>query len=175
MEREQEQVVHYQIGVQSIALRLQYPPTGEHSQTRSNGRVWRSLWALNILPKVWNFLWKACTNILPTRANLQKRKVTVDPHCTICRHHEETVSHILWECPLARNVWALVRGKLQKCQVHAAEFFLLVRALMDMLTRKDMEQWAITSLAIWNARNKYYSEEQPEAILRGASYLLGES
>ncbi|KAF3944824.1 hypothetical protein CMV_028739 [Castanea mollissima] len=25
--------------------------------------------------------------------------------------HDETIIHILWEWPLARNVWALVRGR----------------------------------------------------------------
>lgn len=40
-----------------------------------------------------------------------------------------------------------------------------------------MEYWAITSWAIWNARNKYYFEDtqaQLEAILRGATSLLDE-
>ena len=76
-------------------LRLQHPSLGDHSLARQDGRVWRSIWALNTPPKVQNFLWRAYANILPTRANLQRRKVKVDAHCAICRHHEETVNHIL--------------------------------------------------------------------------------
>lgn len=78
---------------------------------------------------------------------------------------------------MARNVWALVLGKLKKCQAYASDFFLLVRTLLDKLIRKEMEYWAITSWAIWNARNKYYFEDtqaQLEAILRGATSLLDE-
>ena len=60
--------------------------------------------------------WRTCTNILPTRANLQSHRVKVDAHRAICRHYEETVSHKLWERPFATNVWAPFRGKVQKCQ-----------------------------------------------------------
>lgn len=38
----------------------------------------------------------------------------LDSRCTLCGQHDETTTHILWDCPFARNVWALVRGKLQK-------------------------------------------------------------
>ena len=31
-----------------------------------------------------------------------------------CGQLEETTGHILWECPFAHNVQALVRGKIQK-------------------------------------------------------------
>ena len=45
------------------------------------------------------------------------------------------------------------------------------------LTRTELEQWAIVSWAIWNARNKYcYVDTQahPESILRSALSLLHE-
>nr|POE66505.1 hypothetical protein CFP56_68421 [Quercus suber] len=83
--------------------------------------------------------------------------------------------HILWECPLAQNVWALVRGKLQKCSVNASNFYLLVRHLVDQLDRKELETWAMLSWALWNARNRYHFESfqsHPTAILQGATSLL---
>ena len=39
---------------------------------------------MNVLPKVWNFVWRACKDILPTRANLYRKKIHTDPLCTIC-------------------------------------------------------------------------------------------
>ena len=36
-----------------------------------------------------------------------------------------TVAHLLWECPFARNVCALCRGKLQKCPNEAQDIFML--------------------------------------------------
>ena len=70
--------------VYKVAMRLQNPSLGDHSLARQDGRVWRSIWALNIPPKVRNFLWIAYANILPTRSNLQRRKVKVDAHYAIC-------------------------------------------------------------------------------------------
>ena len=70
------------------------------------------------------FLWRACSDILPTRVNLARKKVQVDPRCTICNQQDETICHILWHCPLARNAWASVCGRLQKSSSDAVEFFL---------------------------------------------------
>ena len=86
---------------------------------------------MNVPPKVWNFIWRACKDILPTRANLYRRKVPIDLLCSICKLIDETVGHALWECPLAENVWAVARGRLQKCVVTAQSIFLLVRDLEE--------------------------------------------
>ena len=54
-------------------------------------------------------------------------KVPLDPACGICQQQDETVAHALWSCPMARNVWALVAGKLQKRSLEAEDFYVLVR------------------------------------------------
>ena len=68
------------------------------------------------------------------------KKVRVDPRCELCSQHHESTGHLLWECPFARNVWALCSGKIQKCSNEAQDFFLLfhmmVRRLL-MLNRKN--------------------------------------
>ena len=65
---------------------------------------------------------------------------------------------MLWEFPFARNTWAVVRGNLQKCPNEATDFFLLFKMLHERLDHKDIEVWAITAWALWNARNKFYFE-----------------
>uniref|UniRef100_A0A7N2N2W0 Reverse transcriptase zinc-binding domain-containing protein n=2 Tax=Quercus lobata TaxID=97700 RepID=A0A7N2N2W0_QUELO len=159
-----------------VAVRMAKPPGGEHSLASQDRKLWIKLWALNTPPKVRNFVSQVCSDdILPTRANLLRRKIQVDPICTFCGQHDETTVHILWECPLARNVWALVRGKLQKCSADASNFYLLVRHLVDRLDSKELETWAMLSWALWNARNRYHFESlhsHPTAILQGATSLL---
>ena len=79
---------------------------------------------------------------------------------------------VLWECPLARNVWALSGGKIQKCTNVAPEFYFLFRWMIDKLTQQELEQWAI-----WNARNKFCfgkTQWHPEQILREATGFLAE-
>ena len=70
--------------VYKLAIRIRDTFRGEHSAARRDGSVWRKLWQLNVPPKVRMFLWKACSNILPTRENLNRRRVQVDPMCGMC-------------------------------------------------------------------------------------------
>ena len=122
-----------------------------------------------------NFMWRACADILPTRDNLCRRRVDVDRNCEFCRQRPETGAHLLWECPFTRNSWSLSSGKVQKCRNDVWDFFQLFRVLEEKLTMKELEQWATTTWAIWNARNRAYIEKlqtQPQMILDGSIDLL---
>ena len=147
----------------------------EHSLAGEDKKLWNKIWKLDVPLKVQNFVWRACSDILPAQANLFRRKVPIDPLCTVCGQVDEMVTHALWECPLARNVWALVRGKLQKCEVVAPNFHLLPRQMVAKLTGLELELWAMMAWSIWNARNRFHFEakqSQPSDILRGATSLL---
>jgi hypothetical protein len=48
---------------------------GECSTVGNKERMWKALWKLNCPRVVHLFLWKACNNILPTKANLSKREL----------------------------------------------------------------------------------------------------
>ena len=63
----------------------------EHSMVREEKRFWSRIWKLNVPPKVWNFVWRACTDILPTHANLYHKKEPLDPLCSIYGQTDETV------------------------------------------------------------------------------------
>ena len=143
----------------------------------TNGWVWKSAWALDTPPKVKNFLWRACSNIFPTCDNLHRKKLQIEPLCMVCHQHRETVCHALWECPLARNVWGLVNGKIQKSKAYATDFFLLTWSMLERLPKDEMERWTTTAWAIWRAHNKFCFEDfqpRPETILREAMSILHE-
>ena len=75
------------------------------------------------------------------------------------------------------NVWALVHGKLQKCVSSAHDFLSLARTLVEKLSKKDLETWAMVAWSIWNARNRVQFEAtqtSPHAILKGAVSFLDE-
>lgn len=159
-----------------VALRLKNKSRIQNSGVRSDRILWKNIWSLNALPKVRMFIWRACSNILPTRANLHQRNVQIDPTCEVYCQHVESVAHILWECLFARNVWALCRGKIQKFSNDAQEFRFLFRCLFDELPRLELERWAVISLAIWNARNRFYFEklqDHAKSILARAVGFLG--
>ena len=78
-----------------IAVRLRNPNYTEHSSAQSHGPTWRKIWRLNVPPKVRTFLWRACSNCLPTKENLLKRRVKGEAKCEICCQKPETASHVL--------------------------------------------------------------------------------
>ena len=100
----------------------------------------------------------------------------VDLTYGLCCQCTESTEHVLWECPLARNVWVLCRGKIQKCP-NAAHKFSLFKQMVDKLTQQELEYWATVSRAIWNARKKFCFEKiqrHLENILREATGFLQE-
>ena len=145
--RNQDQLVwmqtrNHQFSVKSAyqeALRLNQQVEVEHSTARSDGPIWRRIWSLNVPPKFRTFLWRACSNILPTGDNLCRWKVMTEPRCEVCCQESESADHILWDCPLARNVRALSRGRLQKCSNDQQNFFLLFRQLVAKLEIQELE------------------------------------
>ena len=160
-----------------VALRLSNAAVGEHSLANQDKGLWNKVWSLNTPPKVRNFLWCACFDIFPTRVNLQRRKVQVNPKCGICGQQDETTSHVLWECPFAQCTWSHVPGKIQKSNSIASCFHLLTRQMIGRLPKKELEVWAIISWSLWNARNKFHFEQvqiHPAGIHRGAMAFLEE-
>jgi hypothetical protein len=96
----------------------------------------------------------------------------------MCPYQSETVTHILWACPLARNVWSLLPGKVQKlANTEDKDFFDISSLVASILSRSEFEQWAMICWAIWNARNRYVFEgvqDHPSKILESASKLLND-
>ena len=100
-----------------------------------------------------NFLWKACNGILPTRVNLHKRGITDDPMYPICFREKETVSHALWTCPSARDVWSVCNLKIQKCPSFYDDFINIFEVLHERLQMDELQSVAIIARLIWLRRN----------------------
>ncbi|XP_062152012.1 uncharacterized protein LOC133860414 [Alnus glutinosa] len=84
-------------------MELQERDRGQSSTVKKESEVWRSLWNLSVPNPVKIFMWRACSNILPTKQNLFKRQVVEDDRCPWCRQEEETIVHALWSCPAAQD------------------------------------------------------------------------
>lgn len=73
-------------------------------QAKSN--YWKSIWELKVSNSTKVFIWRACKNIWPTKTKLFHTKIVDNALCPICFQCPETISHILWECISARDVWS---------------------------------------------------------------------
>ena len=63
--------------------------------------------------------------------------------------------HTLWQCPMARNTWALIPGRMQKLPNHGGDFSLFMQKIFSDFSKEAVEDWAVITWAIWNARNHY--------------------
>lgn len=62
----------------------------ESSNATCMKEFWRFIWQLKVPNKIQSFTWRACRNILPTKANLFRQKITPDNICEVRGNFEET-------------------------------------------------------------------------------------
>jgi hypothetical protein len=101
-----------------------------------------------------NFLWRACHESLPTRQNLKWRNIIDDASCPFCNMEDETAIHILWQCPLAKDVWCVGPKKLQKSMEEGKNFKGVVEAVLEKCSPEDMAFFAGVARRIWWRRNE---------------------
>lgn len=67
--------------------------------------IWARIWSMHIPMKCQLFAWRASWEALPTKLNLQKRKIPFEPTCESCHSSVEYMLHSLWSCPHVQKVW----------------------------------------------------------------------
>ena len=165
--------------VQSAYVLLESEKRGSFSGECSNVQglrwFWKKKWKLAIPGKIKHFLWHAYHESLPTFFNLYRRKINRSPYCVICKQNEDTTIHALWQCPLARNMWALVQGRVQKILNPAEEFSGFMQWIFRNFTSDALAEWAAMAWSIWNARNKMAYEDcqlSPALILSNGLSIM---
>ncbi|XP_010419048.1 PREDICTED: uncharacterized protein LOC104704706 [Camelina sativa] len=66
-----------------------------------------SVWKVKCPPKIQHFMWQVLSGCISVTANLRRRGIYCDLECARCGFPLETVNHALFECPPARQAWAL--------------------------------------------------------------------
>ena len=66
-----------------VSVEVSSNPSSSSNEAMSS--LWKKIWSLAATPKVRTFLWRACSEALPTKLNLCKRSVLLDPICDQCR------------------------------------------------------------------------------------------
>lgn len=111
---------------------------GSSSNSTHKAQLWKTTWQISRPRAVKMFLWKACSNILPTNENIFKRRITDDPRCPICNQETETVEHIFWSCPAARDVWLEHNRRIQTCSSDEDAFINIFEKLIGLLEEEDL-------------------------------------
>uniref|UniRef100_A0A2N9I6T1 Reverse transcriptase zinc-binding domain-containing protein n=1 Tax=Fagus sylvatica TaxID=28930 RepID=A0A2N9I6T1_FAGSY len=75
------------------------------SDTDALQPIWNTVWSLRIPKKCQHFAWRASREALPTKMNLCKRHIPIDPVCENCCTSPEDTLHAIWKCPLIQMAW----------------------------------------------------------------------
>lgn len=129
---------------------------------------WCSIWKLTVPPKVKLFLWKFCSGVLPTGDFLCKRNIIDTASCAICSSRPDTDVHIIFDCPLAAQIWSLFRHHFSVVASWGNQasvwFGKLIAATEHLDTCSAM---AILMWTLWTHRNNvlHNQEHQSTATL----------
>jgi hypothetical protein len=63
------------------------------------------IWRNSTLPRVQLFMWLLTKGRIQCRGNLFKKRIVDNPSCEVCGASEETVDHIIFQCPFAVASW----------------------------------------------------------------------
>lgn len=67
------------------------------------------IWKIDILSKSKHFLWLCFHNSVPVRQIIRSRGIICDTFCPLCKNQEESILHLLKDCPTMVNFWRRVR------------------------------------------------------------------
>ena len=77
------------------------------SEQASTKRDWTRLWKARVPSKVRVFVWRLAHSSLPTGVTRHQRNMAETEACSLCNAQEDAWRHSLFDCRMARCVWAL--------------------------------------------------------------------
>ncbi|XP_073359855.1 uncharacterized protein [Aegilops tauschii subsp. strangulata] len=78
-----------------------------HSNVQADSRSWAKLWGAAVPSKVRVFAWRLAKTSIPTGAVRKHRSMADSAECSICHAAVDSWRHALFDCHMARCVWAL--------------------------------------------------------------------
>ena len=144
--------------------------SSDNSQVR---RFWRKIWAFPMPHKIRNFNWRAFRELLPTKVNLKRRKILQDSICDICKLEEETTTHVLWNCEIARETWACTKVSTP---VGVSDGWTFQDILWHMFILDHVEEARVAMVVtvawvLWCNRNVIRTREKRS---QGGRWLIGQ-
>ena len=112
---------------------------------------WRSIWDLRVPNTIKNFVWRACREAIPTKANLKRRHIMENDRCEHCLMEEETTLHALWSCSKIKSAWT--SSKWTSCQnISPLDFKELLSWILK--NHGHLEFFVMVTWGLWHQRNQ---------------------
>ncbi|KAF7835257.1 cAMP-regulated phosphoprotein-like protein [Senna tora] len=141
-----------------------------HQSYTSNNRwvahkgVWKRVWNMNVPPKIRNFMWRACRNILPTCTMLRNRGIDVDSKCCMCNTEDETTWHALYGCSVLQDFWRNRGMRFVDVAGNGTSFIDWFKGQLQSLSSREVEAYCILASKIWQRRNQVVHGTAPYSL-----------
>ncbi|CAN1757951.1 Putative ribonuclease H protein At1g65750 [Linum perenne] len=125
---------------------------------------WKAIWNWKGPQRIRQFLWLAMHKKLLTNQERRRRHLTDNAGCTRCGGGEESVLHVLRDCPFASEVW----NGLNLSNIDANWWLLELNDwLLNLINNERNLLLGITCWHLWKARNEMIFEgaDQPALSL----------
>ncbi|KAJ4804033.1 RNA-directed DNA polymerase (reverse transcriptase)-related family protein [Rhynchospora pubera] len=130
-----------------------------------------------LMPRIKLFLWKLCSNVLPTAHRLSTRIPSLSQSCPRCQATTETDYHIFFSCPISRAVWFSSSLGIRSDLIQQTVPEFLEHCFLT-LPRSSFIQVSTTLWAIWEQRNQWVFSKKvssPQAILKRVQIVASPS
>ena len=120
-------------------------------------------WKVHTSPKIRLFLWKALSDARPVSELLLARGMKCDERCQVCGREGESTNHVLFQCDIARQTWALSdfptrpRGWLERSIYENTSYMLSMRKRVNV-DPKISRVWPWILWYLWKHRNGFLFE-----------------
>ena len=138
-------------------------------------KLWSSIWKIKAPSKLKHFLWKVLAGALAVKDRLRSRGIQLDTTCAVCSSASESICHLLFNCPLAQEVWERSNIKIPRGGFSRSSVFLNVYHLLIVNGKNGNEVQSKSFIwimwQIWKGRNELVFERRqtnPISILSKA-------
>ncbi|KAF7825904.1 reverse transcriptase [Senna tora] len=160
-----------------VAFEVFLPEPETSSSFCLDQALWKWIWSLKVPPKVQNFMWRLCSNALPSMKNLFRRRASPSASCQICGHPEESIEHIFLLCPWTQPIWygSIFQWIVDDLSVQRIDVWVWqkLKQIREAGGNWKDNQALFASIfwEIWKGRNFFYFEQakvNPLAVLHSA-------
>ncbi|XP_057444748.1 uncharacterized protein LOC130736993 [Lotus japonicus] len=119
-------------------------------------------------------MWRVLRNIVPTRKRLWNKGVNCSPFCPRCVGVEETLDHLLRDCPWAKQAWfSSIMGIVWEDNP-VGSFVNWFLELIETTPREVVEGVCAVAYAIWRARNRLCFDNKDSVVTDVALFAIQE-
>jgi len=136
--------------------------------------IFKWLWKTSCQNKHKVFFWLILIDRLSTRDMMRRRRMHLDDyHCVLCQQPpEETVMHLLFFCPFARDCWGMLNFQFDD-DLTIPQIFQAWKALLNVPFALDI--FILLCWAIWMVRNDVIFRNKNPSVEDCRRYLTVES